>query len=503
MNGIRTSICSVLLSFSLVFLTSCSGPSVFNGGTRGGGGGTPPGGGGGGTNGQISVALTSALTPITGITVLAFDVSVVGVTLASSTGSVVTLRSASSAQRVELTHLQTDSVSLGSFAIIPGTYNTLSTSFLPLTLTVFNQTGGTLAGTCLKDTVCMIVPNSAGTITLTTAPFPFVIGSAQQTGLQLTVDIGNLVKSDLSLDFSRPGILSATKLPLPAQPGGQLTSFDDQIGRVTSLNSTAKTFSFQSDRATFTVNIDTGATTPTVFDGFNSCPPADITCLKNDQSVSVDLGLKPDGTVVAREIQLEDALFDEEFEGTIFLVDSPTQFKVVPTNLIRGTTDILTPAGIDVGTPVIVQLQLNPTFEVDTKGFRSQISASLGSFENASDTTQLRAGQNVEIRVKAEGTKTTFPVILTDRVRLRFTHVTGHVTGAVAGSLFNIQDLPPLFGPFGSTGPAQVQTFTTGARVTTFEGAPNGLANGDLVAMRALFIKNSAPPFFTTKVRKR
>jgi hypothetical protein len=444
------------------------------------------------------------VTPIPGITVLALDVSVVGLTLVSSTGTLVTLRSQSSAQRVELTHLQTDSVSMGTFPIFSGTYDTLSASFLVLTLTIFNQTGNTLAGTCLNNSVCTILPASAGMIKLTTAPFPFLISPAQQTGLQLTVDIGNLVTPiTLVPDFTRPGILTATRLPFPAQPGDQLTSFDDQIGRVTSLNATAKTFAFQSDRANFTVNIDTSTTTPTVFDGFTAC--ANVSCLKNDQSVSVDAGLKPDGTLVAREIQLEDPVYDEEIEGTIYAVDSPTQFEVVPTNLIRGASDVLTPARIDVGTPVIVQLQLNPKFEVDTKGFRPQIPvASLGTFENANDTTQLRAGQSVEIRVKAEGTRTTMPVILTDRVRLRSTRVTGRVT-TVPAPLFNIKDLPPLFGGFGATGPVQVQTFN-GARVTTFEGV-GVVGVGDLadqlVAMRAWLIKNSAPPFFATKVRKR
>lgn len=503
MSRISASFC-ILLSFCLLCVTSCSGPSVFLPGPRPVGGGSPPPPPP--TNGQLSIALTSALTPIPGVTVLAFDVSVVGLTLVSSTGTVVSLRSSSTSQLVELTHLQTDSVSLGTFSILPATYNTLSASFVPLTLTIVNQSGSTLSG-CLNNTVCVIRPSSTGTITIITAPFPFVINSAQQTGLQLTVDIGNLIKSDLTLDFSRPGILSAIKLPLPAQPGGQLTSFDDQIGRITALNPAAKTFTFQSDRAIFDVIVDTSATTPTVFDGFDAClsPVKDISCLQNNQSVSVDVGLRPDGTVVAREIQLEDPVFDEEIEGMIFAVDSPTQFEVVPTNLIRGSTDVLTAAGVDVGTPVIVQLQLNPKFEVDTKGFRSQIPlASLGTFENANDTTQLRPGQNVEIRVKAQGTKTTFPVILTDRVRLRFTRAKGHVTGPVAGSLFNIQNLPPLFGPFGSTAPAQVQTFITGARLTTFEGAagPGDLADSN-VAIRALLIKSSPPPFFATKVRKR
>jgi hypothetical protein len=424
--------------------------------------------------------------------VLAFDVSVIGMTLISSTGTVVTLRSPATAQRIELTHLQTDSVFMGSFPVLPGAFSSLSTSFLPLTLTIFNQTGATVAG-CANNTVCEINPTSTGIIT---TPFPFSVVTGQQTGVQLTVDVGKLLKSDLSLDFTAAGVLSAVALPLPGQPAGQLTTVDDQIGRVTALNLSTRSFTFQSARAIFTVSIDP---VTTLFDGFIACVTDDINCLKNDQSVSVDAGLKGDGTFVAREIQLEDSVFDEEAEGTVFSVDSPTQFKVVVTTLIQGSTNLL--SNIDVSQPIVIQLRTGAKFEVDTKGFVVPL-ASVNSFQNATDTSQLLPGQNVEVRITGTGTASSLPSFTTDRTRLRFTRVTGHVRPAIASPTFNIGDLPPMFGV---SLPIQVQAFITGRRVTTFENVADvsGLADGNTVAIRALLIRNSAPPFFAGKVRKR
>lgn len=485
----------VLLTACLLCLTSsCSGPSVFR---SGGSGGTTPPPGGGGNNGQVNIALTTAITPIPGITVLSFDVSVIGMQLISSTGAVVTLRSPSTAQRIEFTHLQTDSVFMGSFPVLPGTFNSLNTTFEPLTMTILNQTGATVLGTCPNNFICEISPSVlTGSITVTSSPFPLTIATGLQTGIQLTFDIGNLIKPDATLDFTRAGILSAVKLPLPGQPAGQFTSFDDQVGRVTGLNTSTRSFTFQSARSIFDVKIDPATT---LFDGFGGCVTADINCLRNDQSVSIDAGINGDGTFVAREIQFEDPLFDEEVEGTIFAIDSPTQFEMVITTMIQGSTNFL--RTVDVSSPIVVQLRPGAKFEVDTKGFMVQL-ASVNQFQNATDTSQLFRGQDVEARITGTGTPSTFASFTTDRVRLRFTRVTGHARPTIASASFNIGDLPRLFG---ASLPVQVQTFTTGPRVTVFENLAgvSALSDGDTVAIKALLIGNSAPPFFAAKVRKR
>ncbi|MBZ5701394.1 MAG: hypothetical protein LAN84_06060 [Acidobacteriia bacterium] len=128
--------------------------------------------------------------------------------------------------------------------------------------------------------------------------------------------------------------------------------------------------------------------------------------------------------------------------------------------------------------------------------------APLSLFQGGTDTSVLFNGQTVMVRVTAAaGSSGAGNLTATaDRVLLRYTRTTAAVTGAVVSPYFYLDatTLPPYFGILGT---AQVQVFPN---VTNYDGVSDvtGLAPGDSVSVRALYIKSAAPPFFAAKVRK-
>jgi hypothetical protein len=91
--------------------------------------------------------------------------------------------------------------------------------------------------------------------------------------------------------------------------------------------------------------------------------------------------------------------------------------------------------------------------------------------------------------------------ITTDRVRLRMTRFTATVSGAPAGSFFNVGGLPGLFT---AAGISQIQVQTSSQ--TKFENVSgvSGLANGATVSLRGLLFKSTPNPvLIANKVRKR
>lgn len=470
-----------LLAAALTF-SSCAGPSAFNGGGGGAGGG-----GGVGGSGQATLSFILTDTPPAGVTVLAFDVTINGMTLTNTIGTTFALRGASTAMTIELSHLQTDFVSLGSFAFNADTLTEMQLSFVNPSVTFLNQSGGTIAG-CANNTVCKVQPASAGSFIINTGVFPFVVDAGARTGLRLDFNLANALTSSMNVDFTQPSVLSVSKIP--NTPTGQITSFDDLWGVATNIDPAAKTFLFGSERVRFFATVDAN----TVFDGFSGCPN-DFTCLQNNQVISIDAGMNGDATIVAKEIQLEDTNnITDQLEGIITSVDTPTQFQVVATDKIQaGIADFL--SGVAVGDPVTVVLSPAPAFEVSSKGLAVPATP-LSFFTGATDTAQLTPGQRVTMRIVNSSAG---PVFTTDRVRLRYTRTTGTVSGSPASPLFNIDNLPPLFGLIA---PAQVQTF---GNQTNFENVAdvNNLAAGNTVSIRALYFKNSTPAFCATKVRKR
>jgi len=436
------------------------------------------------TTSPVSLTMTDA--PPANVSVEAFQALFTAAVLKPNDQSLIL-----SPTLVEITRLQTGSLFISTVNVAPGTYTTIDLSLANPDLTFKNDTGATItvAGvTCLTGTVCEIKPAAAGTVTLNLVP-PLVVAANSPTGLQVDVNLNNLINGSLAVSFTTASGYSIAQLPLPGRPPGQLDEFDDLMGIVANKDAINNKFNLQTTLGNFTVSVDG----TTGFLDFTTCPANNFTCVTNGQVVKVDLRLLPVGTFLAKVIELEDAAADDELEGVITSVDSSTQFKMVVLSQLRPV------AGVSVGNPITVALQAGTSFQVDTDGLTVPAGLQVG-FEAATDTAQLLPGQEVEVRVRTLAVGPPI-VVATNRVRLRFSRFTANVAGAPAFSIFNVGSLPSVFT---SAGVAQIQVQTSPQ--TIFEGVTDtsGLADGNSVSLEGLLFKAIPNPILVAKkVRKR
>lgn len=512
MNRSLIGIFLFFLSVCSICLISCSGPSVFNGSRDAGGGGKPPGGGppvvppqgcnGGSITNPGILNITMTATPPANVDVLAFRLAITGVSLNPPVGG-----SCSGTPQVETREIKRLETDTNFVTLIPapaGSYSSISVAFANPVITFLNRTGSKLSG-CESNHVCEVTFASAGNITVSSGPFPLSLVTGKNPALRLDINLTNAITSSgsaLNVDFTQPNVLTAKLMPISGIAPGVQEQIDDVVGFVRGIGGAGpSTFDvFSNNRGGGTITVDSN----TAFDSFPQSCPNNISCLRQDQLVSVDLLIKDDlSPFLGKEIDLLDQQVTDQIEGTIFSIDSSSQFKMV-------ATDIATPFVADQvfqvnpGNIITVQLSntsLNPTFVVDTKGFPIPVAART-AFEGAADTSELVPGQTVQVHVKGftPAVSGADAIAVTDRVRLRFTRFTARVS-RTAGSFFDITALPGLF-PFISGAQPQVQTFPL---QTTFENVSgvSGLNPTDVVSVRALFFKSSAPNFFALKVRKR
>jgi len=453
---------------------------------------TPPPGPGTST---VSVAVTD--TPPAGVTVISFEVTIVAATL--NPGNVPLV---STPIQIEVKRLETEAAFLTAVNVPAGTYNSVTFTFAFPELTFKNDTGAPIAG-CSNvppNNVCEIKPAVSGAVTYSGAPFPVTIVANTPTGFLVDVNLNNIITSGVGVDFNAAGALVVMQLPLPGRPLGELHEIEDVSGVVANKDPANNQFTLQTTRGNLTVRVDN----MTDFEDFEEATPPCLTdnflCVQNGQSVEVDLRMLASlaaGTLLAKKVELEDNAADDELDGVVVSVDSPTQFKMVLIEEMRNV------AGVEVGNLLTVTLATGATFRVDDNGLT--IPAGLkGAFEGAADTSQLLAGQTVQVR---RGSSSSGTAINTDRVRLRETRFTARVFGPPAPPFnFNVNNLPGLF--TNAVPPiTQIEVQTQAA--TEFEGGGitgvNGLADGNTVSLRGLLFKNTPlnPVLIAKKVRKR
>ena len=435
---------------------------------------------------QVSVSLTDA--PPAGVTVLTFEVTVTGATLNPGGAD---LLAGKGPVRIEVKKLETENAFLSTANIVAGNYTSLNLTFSNPELTFRNDTGATLAG-CASGSVCEIKPS--GTLTATVSG-QFSTTGGTQTGVLVDLNLANLLTPSLGVDFSTASAVTVTQQTKEAE--GELEDLDDLDGIV--ANPSSSQFTLQTtDMGNITVAIDSN----TQFDGFDTCAAANVTCVQSGQSVEVDLMLLASGSFLAKKIELQDdaqGAADDELDGVISKVDGPSQFEMVVNDELRAV------ANVSVGDPVTVMLTTTgggTSFQVDTNGLTVP-STLQQAFEGATDTSQLLPGQTVQVR---KGAMTGGPApaaitITTDRVRLRDTRFTATVSGAPAGSSFNVGGLPSLFT---SAGVSQIQVQTSSQ--TNFENVSgvSGLADGSTVSLRGLLFRSTPNPvLIADRVRKR
>jgi len=434
----------------------------------------------------VSVSLTDA--PPAGVTVLTFEVTVTGATLNPGSADLV---AGKSPVRIEIKRLETENAFLSTANIPSGNYTSLNLTFSNPELTFRNDTGTTLAG-CASGRVCEIKPSGALTATVNGQ---FNLMSGTQTGVLVDLNLANLITPSLGVDFSSATAVTATQQTKDGE--GELEDLDDLDGIV--ANPSSSQFTLQTtDMGGITVAINSN----TQFDGFDACAAANATCVQSGQSVEVDLMLLASGTFLAKKIELRDdaqQAADDELEGIVSKIDSPSQFEMVVNDELRAV------ANVSVGDPVTVMLTTSgggTSFQVDANGLAVPSTLQQG-FEGATDTSQLLPGQTVQVRklTMTGGPAPAAITITTDRVRLRDTRFTATVSGAPTGSNFNVGGLPGLFT---AEGVSQILVQTSSQ--TNFENVSgvSGLADGSTVSLRGLLFKNTPNPvLIADKVRKR
>jgi Domain of unknown function (DUF5666)/Domain of unknown function (DUF4382) len=430
--------------------------------------------------GSSVVTVTMTDTPPAGVTVLSFDITVTSATLNPGNVQLVT-----QPQRIEVKRLETDSAILATASVPAATYQSITVTLANPELTIMNQTGKDI-DRFQDDRVWEIEYNTSGSITFSAAPFPLTIGNNSPTGLQVDVNVANIITQTLAVDFTAANVLSVTTLA--SGPTGSLGNLDDVKGVVQNLNATNKAFTLHTLAADYAISTNTH----TEFD-FEGCAAKNFSCLVNGQVVDVDANILAGGGFLAKSVDFDNDVEDDEVEGVIYKIDDATHFEMVVLGELRSVNNV------SVGNPVVVTLS-NPTFQVQA-GRLVVPPALKNAFQAATDTSQLLTGQVVQVRVNANSPGPPI-AITTQRVILQSTQFTANVSGAPTPPNFTVATLPPLFVNAGIS-TVQVQT----SNQTDFDGVSgvSALASGNIVSLNGLLFKDGAnpPELIAKKVRKR
>jgi len=466
----------ILLMACGTVLASCGGRGILNGG-----GGTPPG--------TAPVVLTMTDTPPTNVSILSAQVTLTGATL--SPGNVPVF---SGSTTVELTRLQTDVAYIATTLVPPGSYTGIALTFSNPKLTIENDTGSSIATTCLTGTICTIQPvatNLSTTITLSPA---MTVSATSSGGLLVDVNLNNLLSATLGADFINGVSVSQF---IPASTGVTPVVAEDVVGAVASTDATHSKFSLQNVVGTVSLTVDNSTT----FLNFpaGTCTTFSIACVQANQILSVDISIRADGTPVARNVLFEDAdSSDIEVEGIITSTGSLT-FKMVT---LAESTGI---PSLPIGTPTTVTFTSLTPSDVDFTHVDSiQMDTSTFAF-TISQPTDLIVGQQVQVRRNPASSGTT---IVADRVRLRSSRVSGTYQSGPS-TLFTMGALPSLFIVHAvqtlqvQTASGSVSAICTGTSIGIGANCSSLVINHSESVRGPLFATTGSPTLVATRVVQR
>jgi hypothetical protein len=393
---------------------------------------------GGGSTAPFSMVLTDA--PQVGGDVLSFQIQITGAVLQPGNVSLL-----NTPLTVELTQLQAETGFLSSPNVPTGSYTSLTVTFANPSMTILNETGGTITGTsCTNGSICQLTPALVpSTVTFTGTPLLTLIGNTP-AGVTLDVSLRNLIQNDFSLNPLALNAITITPLPSVALTS-PIAELDEVVGQVTSKGTNQFNLTTTTGQV-FSVAVDNNTTFSYPA---NICPAqTTFACVTTTQFVEVDVSLLGNGSFLAKSVVFEDDGAVPLVEGALIALgpgNPPTQFQMIVENEIPIVT------GVAVGNLVTVTLQNPTTFQVDANGLT--IPGGL-SFATASD---LLVGQEIQVRVSGAvitGPPISFP---TNRVALRMAQITAPVASINIPNLnFTTMPLPSRF-PVGSS--ILVQTF--------------------------------------------
>ena len=439
-----------------------------------------------------SLSLSIRDNPPAGVSVLSFEINVTGASLQASDASKPAVPLVTSPIEVELTQLETEKALLNAVNAPEGTYSSISLTFSNPELTILNQSGQPITmgtQTCLNGQLCEFKPSlNQSSVTINSAPFPVTISATAPIGLVVDFDLNSSIQNNLSVT---PAVTLAAVAGQPFNSSEmEIEDIEGLNGRVQSVSSAGFTLQDSTSGQTFTINVDNN----TQFQDFSEvgCAANNFSCVQLGQIVEVEhLLVMDNGTLLASEVQLDDAVNEEQVEGTIVAVNATNnQFQMVVED-----EEPMVP-GVNVGNLVTISINTPAQFGVDSDDLSGAIPSGV-SFASASD---LLVGQEVKVRALIVSSPITGTTVTTDRVKLHMSQFPGTVASVNNAPNFAVNNLPALFT---SNGINQVQVVVSSG--TEFEGVSGGsaLATGNKVVLRGLLFKTAGDPILVAKkVRK-
>ena len=472
--------------------------------------------GGGGGNATVSFTLVADTLP-PNPSILSFKVSIVGIILTPTTGTAQTLQLSSPI--VDLMRLQSDTAFLGTLTSVPSGSYTVQVSLSSPEITFLNDTSSTITAngvTCASGLVCTATLTAVGTPTISS--FTFSAISSGQQGIEIDFNLKNaisLLSGTLSVNFNptspSPGVFTAFTLPRTNAnlSTNQLELIEDFTG-VVSISGSNVTITSPT-HGTLTATSTSSSFFDPSPDGLICPTPSTISCVVAGQTASVDAFLKSDGTLELKEFEPLNSTHQDFVEGTVYAVNTPTQFAIAVTDKVQAATSSLI-GGLNTGDRLTVNIPTFKPFLVDTKGLLVP-AGSLGLFQTQTDTSAIHPGQTVAVHVTAfvAANGNTIAVATGDTVILRWSRLIATPTTASTTTL-NVNAVPSYFNITpASIFPTQVFSGTLGTDgVTNLDGIQGGTAAnviaGQPVGLRVLYLENttnSAPfPFMAAKIRQ-
>jgi len=435
----------------------------------------------------VPMSLTIGDAPPGGVAVLFFEIMISGASLQPSDTSKSAVAVLTTPVEVEFSHLQTDAAFVSLTNIPPDTYSSLKLTFGNATLTIVNHSG-TMIGSCADNSVCELTPSfSASSATVAGSSFPLTISPQSVVGIRLDFDVESSVQPDLTIN----PVVTVKKLTIRQQDDQEeIERLDEIDGQVAAVGTNQFTLMNEHNGQSFTINVDSN----TVFEDFDhsgcTASPANFSCVQIGQVLEVDLSENGSGTMLAKRVEFEEHANMEAVKGTITSVDSSTQFRMVVFN------EEPTVTGLSEGSPVVVTIAPNATFEVGTEE-TGEDSSFLGlSFASGAD---LMVGQDVHVRPGSVASSGGVVRLTTDLVRLRPSQITGQIGSIDSGSgTFTLTGLSPLF--MGATPPVTKIKVMTLSDMDFMDFAGQGsLTIGNTVSVRGLLFNTPITPTLVTR----
>jgi hypothetical protein len=421
--------------------------------------------------------------PPSGVSVLFFQVSLTSASLASASGSSVSL--VTSPVQVDVTQLQALSAFLSTANVPTGTYDSLSLTFANPQLVILNTSDTALGSTCAVGSVCQLTPaiDSSATVTLSAAPFPVTVAANSPLGFLVDFHLNTIIQSDLSINLGVANGIALTQAP-PAS-AAQPAPFGILTGTVATVSGNQFTLTTAWGK-TFT--IDTNSNT-LLIDWPPCASHSALACLTAGQFVRVKVAsVESNGNLLAAAVIWLQAANLQTVVGTVIGFNA-TQIKLIIHN------EFASSAAVPFGGEATVTLDKGATYSVDSVGFTIPSGLIFQSFDN------LTFGQNLQVAVDPGSmsciTTNVIPVggwgpppvctFSTNNVQLEPSQLSGMITAIDSStSSFTLNSFPSI--SFGPTPPISAQGLTVETTSqTNYQGFTSdsfsALADNDFVSV--------------------